>query len=144
MTVDIQLTADGTAVSGKTATLSASQPSYKFEDLPKYKADGTTEIAYGVKEVSVAGYDSAISALANGKITVTNTQKTTSVEVEKTWANADGSDTWPDGVTVDIQLTADGTAVSGKTATLSAAQKSYKFEDLPKYKVGRASCRERV
>ena len=39
MTVDIQLTADGTAVSGKTATLTKDHTSHKFDKLPKYKAD---------------------------------------------------------------------------------------------------------
>ena len=134
VTVEIQLTADGTEVSGKTATLSADQPSYTFDKLPKYQADGTTEIAYSVKEVEVTGYTSEIGDLTDGKITVKNTQKTTEVEVDKKWVNADGTDTWPTGVTVEIQLTADGTEVSGKTATLSADQPSYKFDKLPKYK----------
>ena len=165
MTVDIQLTADGSPVSGKTATLSADKPSYKFDKLPKHKADGETEIEYSVEEVEVAGYTSEVGDLTDGKVTVTNTQETTEVEVDKKWANADGTETWPAGVTVEIQLTAGGVDVAGKTATLSATQTSYKFESLPKYqadgeteiaysvkevevagyiKIGRASCRERV
>ena len=133
-TIDVQLTADGTAVSGKTATLSASQKSYKFTGLAKYQADGTTEIKYSVKEGSVAGYDSAVGEVKDGKVTITNTQKTIEIEVEKVWNDETGKTmTWPEGMTVDIQLTADGTAVSGKTATLSASQKSYKFTKLPKY-----------
>ena len=107
VTVDIQLTADGTAVSGKTAQLSASKTSHKFTDLPKYQADGTTEIAYSVEEVEVPGYESEVGELTNGKITVTNTQKKTSLEVEKTWANADGSDTWPTGVEVTVDIDAE-------------------------------------
>ncbi|QTE72908.1 Cna B-type domain-containing protein [Clostridiales bacterium FE2010] len=134
VTVGIQLTADGSDVTGKTATLSADQTSYKFTSLPKYKADGTTEIAYSVKEAEVPGYDSDVGTLTNGKITVTNTQETVEVEVDKAWLNADGSKTWPNGVTVGIQLTADGSDVTGKTATLSADQTSYKFTSLPKYK----------
>ena len=135
VTVTVQLTADGKDVTGKTATLSADQTSYKFTSLPKYQADGKTEIAYSVKEVKVAGYTTEIGDLTSGKITVTNTQETTEVEVDKKWVNADGSETWPAGVTVSIQLTADKEAVAGKTATLSADQTSYKFTSLPKYKV---------
>ena len=94
------LTADGQVVAGKTATLSSDQPSFKFSSLPKYKADGRTEIAYSVEEVEVAGYASEVGELADGKITVTNTQETTEIEVDKAWVNADGGDDWPAGVTV--------------------------------------------
>ena len=133
VTVEIQLTADDEAVTGKTVTLSASQTNYAFTGLPKYQTDGTTEIAYSVKEAEVPGYASTVGDLTEGKITVTNTQETTEVEVEKVWANADGSDTWPTDVTVTIQLIADGEAVTGKTATLNASQTSYTFTGLPKY-----------
>ena len=133
VTVSIQLTAEGNDVSGKTATLSADQPSYTFTSLPKYQADGETEIEYSVKELEVAGYAVDIADIEDGKITVTNSQKTVDITVEKKWKNADGSETWPDGVTVEIQLLADGETVDGKTATLSADQPSYTFESLPQY-----------
>ena len=132
--VTLQLTADGTPVTGKTVKLNADKTSDKFTSLPKYKADGTTEIVYGVDEVNVAGYDSVVGALENGKITVTNTQETTELTVEKMWANADGSKTWPAGVEVTLQLTADGTPVTGKTVKLNADKTSDKFTSLPKYK----------
>ena len=83
-TITVQLTADGKDVTGKTATLSADQTSYTFESLPKYKADGETEIVYGVKEVKVAGYESEVGTPVNveddgkvigKKITITNTQE---------------------------------------------------------------------
>ncbi|MBQ3277496.1 MAG: Cna B-type domain-containing protein, partial [Oscillospiraceae bacterium] len=96
-------------------------------------ANGTTEIAYSVKELEVAGYESEVGDPANGKVTVTNSQETTTFEVDKTWVNADGTDTWPSGVTVTVQLTADGKSVDGKTAELSAEQPSYTFESLPMY-----------
>ena len=133
VTVEIQLTADGDPVSGKTATLSADKPSYKFEGLPMYKAGGVTKIEYSVKELEVTGYDSEVGETTTGRITVTNTQPATKIDVNKVWVNADGSNDWPEGVTVEIQLTADGTEVSGKTATLSADQTSYTFDKLPKY-----------
>ena len=134
VTVGIQLTADGNNVSGKTATLSADQTSYTFTGLPKYQSDGETEIVYSVTEGEVKGYTGSVGELTGGKITLTNTQESTSVEVDKVWVNADGTEgTWPEGVTVGIQLTADGDNVSGKTATLSADQTSYTFTGLPKY-----------
>ena len=133
VTVEIQLTADGDPVSGKTATLSKDKPSHKFEGLPMYRADGKTEIEYSVKELKVSGYTSKVGETITGRITVTNTQETTEVVVDKKWVNADGTETWPDGVTVEIQLTSDGTEVSGKTAILSADQTSYTFDKLPKY-----------
>ena len=61
--VTVQLTADGEAVEGKTATLSEDEPSYTFESLPKYQANGTTEIEYSVDEVEVAGYTSVVGDL---------------------------------------------------------------------------------
>ena len=78
---------------GETATLSADEPSHTFEDLPKYQADGETEIAYSVEEVEVPGYESEVGDLTNGKITITNTQETVDVEVDKAWLNAGGSTT---------------------------------------------------
>ena len=120
-------------MSGKTATLSKDKPSHKFEGLPMYRADGENEIEYSVKELKVSGYTSKVGETITGRITVTNTQETTEVVVDKKWVNADGTETWPDGVTVEIQLLADSTAVEGKKAKLSADQPSYKFEKLPKY-----------
>ena len=90
--VSIQLTADGEAVNGKTATLSADQPSYKFESLPKYQADGETEIAYSVAELEVPGYGSEVGELDNGKITVTNTEISGSINLSgKKYLNAQPS-----------------------------------------------------
>ena len=105
--VEIQLTADGEEVEGKTLTLNAENPSDTFEDLPTHKnVNGTmTEIVYSVEELDVAGYSSSVGALNDGKITITNSQDTTSIEVSKTWENADGSTDWPEDVTVVVQLT---------------------------------------
>ncbi len=53
-------------------------------DLPKYEVVNGEEvlILYGVEEIEVKGYETEIGELKSGKITVTNTQKTTEVEVE--------------------------------------------------------------
>ena len=92
MEVDIQPPVGGDSVSGKTATLTRDQPSYKFENLPKYQADGETEIEYSVEEGEVKGYATEVGDLTDGKVTITNTQDTTEIEVDKKWANADGTD----------------------------------------------------
>ncbi|MBR2826715.1 MAG: Cna B-type domain-containing protein, partial [Erysipelotrichaceae bacterium] len=118
VTVKVQLTADGKAVEGKTAELTASKTSEKFTGLPKYKVGTTTEIKYAVEEVEVAGYETEVADIKDDKITITNKQVPTEVTVEKVWENADGTTTWPTGVTVKVQLTADGKAVEGKTAEL--------------------------
>ena len=109
-TVDIQLTADGTAVSGKTATLTADEPSHKFTGLAKYQADGTTEIAYSVEEVEVPGYETEVGDIADGKITITNTQEETTANALKEWENADGTTTAPTNATVVFTLYADNEA----------------------------------
>jgi hypothetical protein len=129
VTVDIQLTADGNAVEGKTAALSAANPSYTFEDLPRRTEDGR-EIVYSVNEVKINGYSSQIGGIADGKITITNTQETTEVRVDKKWVNADGSEDWPEGAEASIQLTAGGQPVAGKTITLSKDQPEYTFSGL--------------
>ena len=135
--VVVKLTADDEEVAGKTATLSADQPSYTFENLPTHKnVNGImTEIEYDVVEVSVAGYTTQMGALENNAISITNTQATTEIEVEKKWKNADDSETWPEGMKIEVQLLDGDEAIEGKTATLSSAQTSYKFEGLPTHKL---------
>ena len=109
---------------------------YTWKAVPRYDTDGN-EIEYTVTEENVpAGY-TCDETEAEDEGTITNTLETTEVTVEKTWVNADGSTAeWPEDVEkVEVQLTADGTAVDGKTASLTANAKSHKFENLPKYKV---------
>ena len=87
-----------------------------------------------MEEADVKGYASEVGDLTDGKVTITNTQETTEITADKKWVNANRTDTWPEGVTVEIQLTADGEALEGRTAVLSADQPGYKFDKLPKYK----------
>ena len=56
-TVTVQLFADGAAVSGATLELSAANKwQSAFTGLPRYKADGTTEIVYSVREQQMPGW----------------------------------------------------------------------------------------
>ena len=131
--IDVSLYADGTAVSGKTATLSSSNSwTYTFTGLP-VKSNGTT-ITYSVAETSdVTGYDASVNGFT---ITNTHTPATTDISVEKVWNDANNQDGLrPTNITV--KLLADGTAVSGKTVTLNSANSwKYKFTDLPVYSNG--------
>ena len=130
VTVEVQLTADGAAVKEKTAKLDAKNTSYTFEKLPKYQADGTTEIAYSVKEVKVAGYSSTVGVLTAGKITVTNTQETTKIKVEKIWKDASGKTlTWPEGVKVTVDLYEGDVKI--RSVTLDQKNPSAVFDNLP-------------
>lgn len=79
-----------------------------------------------------------------GSIDITNayTQDTTSVSVYKQWAFADGTNGWPEGVVVTVQLyskvgsATEATPVSGKTLTLDSENTSGSFDGLPLYSGG--------
>jgi len=132
--VTLQLMCDGTAVSGKTVTLTGSETTpwnYTFTGLPQGIYQGTGASAtyhtyvYTVTEPTTpTGYTKS-----EGVTTVTNTPNTTSISVTKTW-----SDPTANHPTVTLQLTQDGTAMSGKTVTLTGSETtawSYTFAGLP-------------
>ena len=79
-----------------------------FVHLPKYQADGETEIEYSVAETTgYAGYTaSTTDPVASGE-TITNSQDETDANALKAWKNADGSTTPPTGATVVFTLYAD-------------------------------------
>ena len=119
-----------------THELSADATSFTFTNLPEYDKAGN-KIAYTVEElsatgISLTGYTATTTGSADDGYTVTNTQKTTQVKVAKAWANADGTETWPEGVTVTMTLVANGKATD-KTAALSADKPDATFESLPEY-----------
>ena len=124
----INLLADSEVI--KTVNITAEDGwKWKFEDLPKYK-DGT-EIEYAITENVVAGYTTTITGYD-----VENTHVSELVEVAgtKTWSDADNQDgKRPESIT--INLLADGEVI--KTVPVTEAEEwSWKFEGLPKYKVG--------
>lgn len=81
--VTVKLLADG-ADTHKTVKLSADSPLGEFANLPKYKADGATEIVYTVEEKGVAGFTSKTTGNAAKGFTITNTQDVGSLRVTKT------------------------------------------------------------
>ena len=134
--VQIQLYADGVAYGDPVTVNAQDNWAANFTGLPKYST-GTTEIKYTADEVAVpTGYTKSISA---DGLTITNkyVQQKTSVSVTKAWDDSNNNDgIRPDDVTV--QLYADGTAVEGKTLTLSKdSQWTGSFTDLPVYKDGK-------
>ena len=152
-TVTVQLFADGEAVAGKTAELTADNGWVaSFDDLAVMRAG--KQVSYTVKEVDpetgdaidsgatlANGYtvtvgnttgDVASGADANYGVEITNSYapKTTSVNVSKAWDDANNQDgVRPQSVTV--QLYADGEAVAGKTVELAEDNGwSASFDDL--------------
>ena len=136
--ISVSLLADGIAVSGKTVTLNSTNNwKYTFADLPVYS--GGTKITYTVSETGVpSGYISETTGDATAGYTITNTHipETTQVPVEKVWNDSNDQDGLrPTNITV--KLLSDGTAVSGKTATLDESNSwKYTFKDLPVYSNG--------
>ena len=67
---------------------------------------------------------------ADSIATFNNDRELTDIVVEKKWIRANGSDTWPDGVTVEVVLVSDGKETDQKM-TLSADTPTTSFTGLP-------------
>ena len=132
----MQLYADGTAVSGKTLTLSKDNGwASSFTDLPVYK-DGK-KIAYTVKEDAVKGYTSEVTGTAKDGFTITNTHtpETITVSGAKTWADEDNNDGLrPEMITVNLMNGDD--VVASKTVTADDNW-AWSFTGINKYKDGK-------
>ncbi|MDY2679104.1 MAG: Cna B-type domain-containing protein, partial [Lentihominibacter sp.] len=131
--VTVQLKA-GTDKYGDAVELNANkQWSHTFTDLPKYK--GGEEVVYSVAEVEVPeGYTSTSEVdKETGDVTITNshTPAVKDVTVKKEWKdnnNQDGLRTEK----IEVQLTANGKTVEGKTAELSETNNwTVTFDKLP-------------
>ena len=142
-TLTFDLYKDGTKVDGQSKTLAAGQTSVKWTGLDKYQANGTDLAVYTVSEgqidnntVELGGklYEVNMTDMNNGIITVTNTLKkeTTDVEFTKVWAAADGT-TLPTSLPeVTFVLVKDGT-VTTTTAKVDSTTNKAKFSGLDKY-----------
>ncbi len=135
--ITVQLYADGVALTDKVATFGAGQDgtwTYTFTELPKFA--GGQEIKYTITEDAVTGYTTKIDGFA---ITNTHQPEETEVNVTKTWDDANDQDGLrPTSITV--QLYADGNALEGKVATITAESAdadgnwTHSFTGLPKYR----------
>ncbi len=111
----------------KTVDLANGETEFKFPDLPLYDQTGKTEYTYSVEEVVPEGYE-----LTQTDTNLTNTAKTLSVTVTKTWLDGNGKvlddDLQPE--TLDVQLRRNGKEY--RTATLEKATGwTTEFSDLP-------------
>ncbi|WP_407374339.1 Cna B-type domain-containing protein [Methanobrevibacter sp.] len=131
--VTVVLVADGTVVDRVTLDASNNWTAL-FENLP-VKSAGEV-INYTIEEVSVVGYESAVSNSSAYNWTVTNTHVpvVTEVNVAKKWIDADNQDgVRPDKVTV--VLVADGNVVDSAVLDDSNDWAAV-FGDLPVYSAG--------
>ena len=111
----------------KTVDLAKGETEFKFPDLPLYDQTGKTEYTYSVEEVVPEGYE-----LTQTDTNLTNTAKTLSVTVTKTWLDGDGAALKPElqPATLDVQLKRNGDVY--RTATLKKAEDwTIEFTDLP-------------
>lgn len=111
----------------KTVDLANGETEFKFPDLPLYDQTGKTEYTYSVEEVVPEGYE-----LTQTDTNLTNTAKTLSVTVTKTWLDGDGAALKPElqPATLDVQLKRNGDVY--RTATLKKAEDwTIEFTDLP-------------
>ena len=136
--IEVQLYANDTA-QGAPVTLDATNNwQYTWSDLDKNK-DGQA-IAYTVKEVNVpAGYVTTQSADNPRNVTITNTHEPAVIDVSvvKKWEDSNNVDKLRP-TSIEIQLYADGNAVSGQKVTLNAVNEwQYMYTNLPKYQNGK-------
>ena len=133
--VTVKLLADGKDT-GKTLILSEGNGwSDTFTDLDEYAAG--EKIIYTVEEVSVNGYDTAITGDASNGFTITNAHnpETITLSGTKTWDDVDNQDGKRPG-SITIRLYADGTEVAHKEVSAEDGWK-WSFADMPKYEDGK-------
>ena len=127
--ITVNLLADGTLYASQTVA-AASNWTYNFTDLPKYKAG--KEIKYKVEEVAVADYTTKVEGY---DIYNTHTPETTSISGTKTWNDANDQD-GKRPKSIKVNLLANGKVVQTKEVT-AADNWSYAFNDLPIYEEGK-------
>ena len=133
--VTVYLLADGTPAA-KTELNDANEWKHTFTDLPKY-ADGK-QITYTIDELTVEGYEVAITGDAEKGFTVTNTHapEKTEVKVIKVWDDAENQDGKRPANLV-VKLLADDKDTE-KTVTLTAADNwTGTIQELAKYANGK-------
>ena len=109
--ITVKLLADGVVKESKTVTGTGNTWTYKFENLPKYKNQGTL-ITYTVDEENVSNYNKTINGY---NITNKYTPETTNIEVEKIWEDNKFNDR---PTSIKVQLYANGIA-TGNAVTLN-------------------------
>ncbi|QTE74631.1 Cna B-type domain-containing protein [Clostridiales bacterium FE2010] len=124
---------NGEATVDELTVTAGEDKSWKFEsrDLPKYEADGKTEIEYTVDEEVPAGFDKVVTGT-----TITNTYKpgTTTVSGQKVWnLKGNSEDLLPESITVYIK---DGESIVDTLTVKAGVNKDWSFTSkvLQKYR----------
>ena len=106
-----------------------------FENLPKYKTDGTPYV-YTVKEKDVTGYSSDATknpvGIENGKVTITNTYTggdCISINGLKKWVVPEDVN-YPEKVTIGLYQNDD---LFKTTVAATTTNWTYEFTELPTY-----------
>ena len=128
--ITVRLYADGVDTDKSMTVTEATNWTYSFTDLDKYK-DGK-EIIYTVKEDTVAGYEAFVTGY---NIENRHIPEKINVSGTKTWSDADNQDGLRPSKIV-IRLYADGTEIRHKEVTASDNW-SWTFTDLDKFKDGK-------
>ena len=128
--ITVRLYADGVDTDKSMTVTEATNWTYSFTDLDKYK-DGK-EIIYTVKEDAVAGYEAFVTGY---NIENRHIPEKINVSGTKTWSDADNQDGLRPSKIV-IRLYADGTEIRHKEVTASDNW-SWTFTDLDKFKDGK-------
>ena len=130
--ITVNLLADGTKVTDKTVTVTASDNwAWSFTNLDKYNAG--TEIVYSIEEITVPRYTAVVDGY---NITNTIKQEYVTLSGTKTWLDPEGT-THPI-ITLGIKQNGSNElyTVNGNpyTFTLENNETEYVFNSLPKYK----------
>ena len=131
--VTINLKLNGSNIESKTLSGTGNSWSETY-----YEKDDET--GYSVSEPSVTGYNTSISGNATNGFVVTNTLKTTSITVNKTWNDEDNRDGKRTSVKITLKangekLTKDafGNQITNPITLKSSNKWTYTFSNLPQY-----------
>ncbi|WP_248686390.1 Cna B-type domain-containing protein [Streptococcus merionis] len=131
-TITVELLADGTPTGITAEASEATNWSYTFSNLDRYKAG--QEIVYTVREVVVPdGYTAAVNGM---NVTNSHTPEVTEISGQKTWDDNNNQD----GIrpeTITVHLLANGEETGLSVTTTADKDWAYSFKDVAKYKDGK-------
>lgn len=138
--VQVQLKANGENF-GEEVTLNADNGwAYDFDNLPQYK--GGVAVTYTVEEVGTyEGYTAKVTGNMGAGFTITNSHVPETVDISgtKVWVDGNNQDgTRPQNIEISLYATGTTKAVAKQTISGTGNEWEYAFNNLPKYKDGKA------
>ncbi|WP_303974465.1 Cna B-type domain-containing protein [Streptococcus merionis] len=131
-TITVELLADGTPTGITAEASEATNWSYTFSHLDRYKAG--QEIVYTVREVVVPdGYTAVVNGM---NVTNSHTPEVTEISGQKTWDDNNNQD----GIrpeTITVHLLANGEETGLSVTTTADKGWAYSFKDVAKFKDGK-------